>query len=112
MARLDLDQVIDKIDINAIVAKVDLDQVLDKVDVNSIVERVDIDGLVQRTELGSLVAQAGAGVATEALDAVRSVGVGMDGFVHGIVDRLFGRRDKPMPAGPPLLVGADVPVAS
>ena len=52
--------------------RVDIEALLDRVDINEIIDKVDIDGLVERTEIGSLIVRSTSGVATEALDAVRS----------------------------------------
>ena len=62
------------------------------VDVNAILERVDIDALVERTELGAIVASAGSSVASDVIDSARSAGVGLDSFVHGLVDRILRRH--------------------
>ena len=66
--------------------RLDIGQIVDEVDLNALLERVDVDALVERTELGSIVARSGAGVAAKALDVVRSLGVGLDSFVHGWVE--------------------------
>ncbi len=73
-------------------------------DVNSIVQRVDIDSLMTETELGSIIAQSTSGVASQALDSVRSQGVGLDGFISRWANRLTRRDPAELPAGPPLLV--------
>ena len=54
------------------------------------------------TELGAIVASAGSSVAAEVLDSVRSAGVGLDSFVHGLVDRLLRRSTSVN--GPALLL--------
>jgi hypothetical protein len=74
------------------------------VDVNAILERVDIDALVERTELGAMVASVGSSVASDVLDSVRSAGVGLDGFVHGCVDRVLRRKESAGMAGVTVLV--------
>ena len=76
---------------------------MENVDVNAVLEKVDVEGLVARTDLGPIIAHAGAGVAAEAVDGVRSVGVGVDLGIHRLVDKILRRRG-PGPAGPPLLV--------
>ncbi len=82
--QMDLNPVIERLDLDAIIAKVDLDKVL---------ERVDVDRLMERTELGPIIASASAGVASEAVDAVRSAGVGLDSFVHRWTNRALRRGD-------------------
>ena len=70
----------------------------------SVVERVDIDQLMSETELGTIIAQSTSGVASQALDTVRSQGVGLDGFIAKWANRLTRRDPAELPAGPPLLV--------
>lgn len=109
--RVDVGAVVDAIDINAILARIDLGAVLEHIDIQAVIEkvdiaevvaRVDVDDLIARTELGAIIAQSTSGVASQALDAVRSQTVGLDGFTDRIVNRALRRRS--VPAGPPLLV--------
>lgn len=109
--RVDVGTVVDAIDINEIITHLDLDAVIDridiqavveKVDIAAVVERIDVDDLISRTELGAIIAQSTSGVASTALDAVRSQTVGLDGFTNRIVNRTLRRRS--VPEGPPLLV--------
>ncbi|HEY1278405.1 MAG TPA: hypothetical protein VGF22_01940 [Acidimicrobiales bacterium] len=112
LARVDIDALIDRIDLNAVldrvdpdrlVARLDMDGLLARVDVNELVKRIDLDAVVARTDLEGIIARSTSGVATQALDAVRSSGVGLDGFVQRWVDRVLGRHGD-RPAGPPALV--------
>ena len=104
LSRMDVDALIERVDVQALVKRLDIGQIIDEVDVNALLERVDVDALVQRTELGDIVARSGAGVAAKGLDVARSLGVGLDSFVHRWVDRLL-RRDPAALPGPPLLIG-------
>jgi hypothetical protein len=105
MARVDVGALLERVDLDALLARVDLDALVGRLDINAIVRRLDIDELVANTELGSVIARSTSGVASEALDAVRSQGVGLDNFLDRWVNRI-GRRDpSTTPAGPPLLVG-------
>jgi hypothetical protein len=99
--RVDVNEVVSRVDVTEIVERVDIEAVLDRVDLNEIMEKVDIDGIVERTEIGSLVVRSTSGVATEALDAVRSRAVGIDSTMTRIVDRLRRRRG-PRPVAPGL----------
>jgi hypothetical protein len=54
--RLDLDRVIARLDIDAIVNRINLDRVLERVDVRAIVERVPVDEIVSRLDLDAIVA--------------------------------------------------------
>lgn len=105
IAHVDIDAIIRRVDIDAILQRVDIAAIMDRVDVNAIVQRVDIDALMTQTELGSIIAESTSGVATQALDTVRSQGVGLDGFVARWANRLVRRDAAALPPGPPLLVG-------
>jgi hypothetical protein len=98
LRRIDVNELMERVDVNELVGRVDVEALIERVDVNELMEQVDVDGIVERTELGSLVVRSTSGVATEALDAVRSRAVGIDTTVARIVDRLLRRR--PGPAGP------------
>ncbi len=102
--RVDVEKIVDRVDVEKIVDRVDVDRIVSRVDVNSIVQRVDIDSLMTETELGSIIAQSTSGVASQALDSVRSQGVGLDGFISRWANRLTRRDPAELPAGPPLLV--------
>lgn len=102
--RVDVERIVDRVDVEKIVDRVDVDRIVSRVDVNSIVQRVDIDSLMTETELGSIIAQSTSGVASQALDSVRSQGVGLDGFISRWANRLTRRDPAELPAGPPLLV--------
>lgn len=94
MMQIDLNPVIAKVDVNALMAQIDIDQLLERVDVNS---------LMERTDLGPIIASASSGVVSEAIDGVRSAGVGLDSFVHRWADKVF-RRPAGRALGPPMLV--------
>lgn len=103
--RIDVQALVDRVDLDALLDRIDLNALLEKVDVQRLVERIDVDALVERTEMGSVIARTGAGVASKALDVMRSQGVGLDSFLDRWADRLLRRRGAPAaPLGPPLLV--------
>jgi hypothetical protein len=110
--RVDLDKLLDSIDLNALLGRLDLDAVLSKVDINALVQRLDMDALVANTELGSIIAESTSGVASHALDAVRSQGVGMDNFIGRVTNRVMRRDPAELPAGPPLLVDGQLALPS
>ena len=92
-------------DLNALLARVDLKPLLDRVDVNELVQQIDMDALIEKTDLGAVIASSSGGMAAEALDAVRSGAVGLDGFVDRWVRRVI-RPKQPWPAAPPALLAA------
>jgi hypothetical protein len=109
---VDIDAVLQSIDMDALLERIDLNKVVARVDLNTLLQQVDIEALVQRTPMGSLIAQSGAGLAGKVLDAARGQGVGLDTFVHRWTDRVLRRRPDAMRRGPPLLVRAAEPVPS
>ena len=54
--RLDLNRVVASLDIDAIVGRIDLDRIVEHVDVAAIVERVPVDEIVSRLDLDAIVA--------------------------------------------------------
>jgi hypothetical protein len=54
--------------------------------------------------LGAIIARSTSGALTAFIDALRSQGVGLDGFIARWVRRIFPRRTQGWPEGPPLLV--------
>jgi hypothetical protein len=89
--QIDIQALLEQVDLDALLERVDVERLIDRIDVNALVQRVDMNALVQRTELGTVVSRATGGVAGEALDAMRSAGVGLDGFVQRWVDRVLRR---------------------
>jgi hypothetical protein len=102
--RIDLNALLEKVDLNLLLTRIDLNALLEDVDLNAVVQRLDMDALVANTELGSIIAQSTSGVASEALDAVRSQGVGLDNFIGRLANRVMRRDPEALPPGPPLLV--------
>jgi hypothetical protein len=105
LKKVDVDALLDQVDLNALLARVDLKPILARVDVNDLVQQIDMDALVQKTDLGAVIASSSGGMTMEALDAVRSGAVGLDGFVDRWVRRVI-RPKQPWPAAPPALLAA------
>ena len=98
--RVDLDAVLDQVDIDRVLDRIDLNGLLERVDLNSILQHVDVDALVEQTDLGAVIARSSSGVASDALDVVRSQAVGLDEFIARWIGRLR-RRPYTGPPGPP-----------
>ncbi|HUZ22529.1 MAG TPA: hypothetical protein VMV07_02065 [Streptosporangiaceae bacterium] len=98
--RVDVDAVLDRIDVDRLLDRVDVDCLLARVDLDPILARVDLDELLAQTDLGAVVARSSGGVASNALDVVRSQTVGLDEFIARWVGRLR-RRPYTGPPGPP-----------
>jgi hypothetical protein len=97
---VDLNAVLDQVDIERVLDRIDLNQLLAQVDINAVVDRIDLDGLVNQTDLGAIIARSSSGVASDALDAVRSRTVELDEFIARWIGRLR-RRPYTGPPGPP-----------
>jgi uncharacterized RDD family membrane protein YckC len=95
--RTDVNRLLDRTDVNRLLAHVDMDRLMADVDLNPILARVDMDELLAQTDLGAVIAQSSGGVASNALDAVRSQAVGLDEFIA----RWVGRLSRRPYAGPP-----------
>ena len=100
LERVDLNALLDQVDINQVLDRVDLNRLLERVDLNDILQHVDVDALVEQTDLGAIIASSTSGVASEALDVVRSQTVGLDEFIARWIGRLR-RRPYTGPPGPP-----------
>jgi len=98
--RVDVNQIVQQVDVNEVIRRVDVEAVVDRVDVNGIVDRIDFDALVEQTDLGAVIAASSSGIASDALDAVRSQTVGLDEFIARWIGRLR-RRPYTGPPGPP-----------
>jgi len=97
VAALDMNALLDRVDMNRVLDGIDPDRLVERMDLNSIVEHIDIDALVEQTDLGAIIARSSGGVASNALDVVRSQAVGLDEFMARWIGRLRRRRY----AGPP-----------
>ena len=97
VSALDVNALLDEVDLNALLDEVDLNALLDRIDLNAVLGRIDVDTLVEKTDLGAIIARSSSGVASDALDAVRSHVVELDEFIARWIGRL---RRRPY-AGPP-----------
>jgi hypothetical protein len=105
LQQVDLDALLARVDVDEVLRRVDVDALVGRVDVNAVAGRIDMDALVAQTDLGAVIAQSSGGMAADALDAVRSSAVGLDGFVDRWVGRVIRRR-HPRPVAPPALLDA------
>jgi hypothetical protein len=103
LTKIDLNTLLDRVDLDDLIRRVDVDAVLDRVDVNDLVKRIDVAALVEETDLGAVIARSSGGVMNEALDALRSQVVGLDRFIDRWVSRLL-RRKHPLQSAPSTLL--------
>ncbi len=99
LEQVDVNRLVGRVDVNAIMQRVDVGALIDRVDVNGLAGRLDVDALVGQTDLGSIIAKSTSGVASEALDVLRSQTVMIDQFTDRVVWRLE-RREGPRPRTP------------
>ena len=100
MSALDVNVLLDRVDLDVVLDRIDLDRLLRRIDLNDIVQRLDFDALIEQTDLGAVIAASSSGVASDALDVVRSQAVGLDEFIARWIGRLR-RRPYSGPPGPP-----------
>lgn len=98
--RTDVDRLLDRTDVNRLLDHVDVDRVMARVDLNPILARVDMDDLIAQTDLGAVIARSSGGVASNALDIVRSQAVGLDEFIAKWAGRLRRTCDARPPGHP------------
>ena len=99
--------VVERIDVNAVLAKVDVDALVSRIDVNRILDTVEVDELVGRVDmgavarealegvdLGAIIQDSTASIATDTLEAVRIQAMRADAFLARIVDWPLGRARR------------------
>jgi uncharacterized RDD family membrane protein YckC len=98
--RVDVNALLDRTDVNRLLDRVDADRLMAGVDLNRILAGIEMDDLLAQTDLGAVIAQSSGGVASNALDVVRSQAVGLDEFIARWAGRLR-RRPYDSPPGRP-----------
>ena len=106
LKQVDLNALLKQVDLNELLEQVDVNAVLDRVNINDVVARIDMERLVEQTDLGAIIARSTGGIATEALDTVRSGAVGLDRRIDRWVTRLLRRKDRG-PMAPRALLGPE-----
>jgi len=106
LKQVDLNALLEQVDLNELLEHVDMDALLDRIDINDVVARIDMERLVEQTDLGAIIARSTGGLATQALDTMRSVAVGLDRRIDHWVARLLRRKDQG-PLAPPALRGME-----
>lgn len=104
--RVDVSALLERVDVQALIERVDLNALLDQVDLNALIEHIDVEKLVTQTDFGEIIAKQTSGIASSAVDAVRSQTVGLDGAIDRGVWRLV-RRNAPRPEAPAQLGSAE-----
>ncbi|PHX61501.1 MAG: hypothetical protein CK552_00220 [Actinobacteria bacterium] len=94
--------------VNVVVDRIDLTQiVLDRVDIDAIVARANMDGIIDRVpmveianyiideiDLPKIIRESTGGIATDAVNAARLQSLSLDEFINKISDSIIFRRKK------------------
>jgi hypothetical protein len=105
VARVDVGLIIDRVDPATIVDRLDVDSVAARIDVERIVDRLDLvaiaRGVIDELDLPEIIRGSTETMAAETRDGVRVQGMRADRFVSHLVDRalLRGRGDGPSTSG-------------
>ena len=119
--QIDLTQVVlDRVDLDRVIASVDLDKAVERVDLNEVIDHVDIERIIAKLDLAKLslevidqidlpeIIRASTGtVASESVRVVRMQTIGADRAIAKVVDRLLRRTQGEQPDEPPAAPEAD-----
>lgn len=94
--RIDVNALLAKVDVDALVARIDVPRILAQVDVDELVGRIDVAAVAREAlegiDVGDLIQESTAGIATDTMEAVRVQAMNADDLLARGVDRLLGRR--------------------
>ena len=104
LERVDLDDVVARVDVGSIIERVDPATIVDRLDVDSVAARIDVEriidrldlvaiarGVIDELELPEIIRESTETMAAETRDGVRVQGMRADRFVSQIVDRALQR---------------------
>lgn len=97
------DEIVERLDVNALIERVDIDTLL---------ARVDIERVVQRAGIPDIIAESTGSVAESALDLLRRQLLALDVVLMRGVMRIMNRDEASLPAGPASLAGDGGPAHS
>jgi hypothetical protein len=101
VARVDVGSIIERVDLAAIVDRLDVDEIAARIDVERIIDRLDLvaiaRGLIDELDLPEIIRGSTETMAAETRDGVRVQSIRADRFVSHLVDRalLRGRGERP-----------------
>jgi hypothetical protein len=75
-----------------VIAQLDFVRIVQQVPIDDIVASLDIEAIVARIDLAGVIRESTANLTTEAVDALRSEGITLDGWVARVVDKALFRR--------------------
>lgn len=95
LARIDLQVLLDRLDIDAVLANVDIDALIARIDVDAVVARVDIDQIVGRVDIDRIINEVDIDAVVARVDIDRLMQrVDVDALVARIdVDQVVGQVD-------------------
>jgi uncharacterized RDD family membrane protein YckC len=95
--RLDVNAMLDRVDVAALVDRVDVDHLLDRVDVNHLLDRVDVNRLLDRVDVDALLDRVDVNRVLDRVDPDRLLArVDVDAFMDRVdVERLVQRAGIP-----------------
>src|SRR3712207_4917890 len=95
VARLDLDALVDKVDVSRVVDRVDLDAIAARLDLDALVDKVDVSRVVDRVDLDAIAARLDLDALVDKVDVSRVVDrVDLDHAVDRVdIDRVIARAD-------------------
>lgn len=76
-----------------VIAQLDFVRIVEQIPVDEIAGAIDVEAIVQRIDLGGVIRESTANLTAEAVDAVRSEAIAVDGWVARVVDRVLLRKD-------------------
>lgn len=114
LERVDLDDVVARVDVGSIIERVDLDAIVDRLDVDEVAARIDVEriidrldlvaiarGVIDELDLPEIIRGSTETMAAETRDGVRVQGMRADRFVSHLVDRALqrGGGERPSTSG-------------
>ncbi len=83
-----------------VIAQIDFVRVIEQIPVDDIAGAIDVEAIVARIDLGGVIRESTAGLTMETVDAFRSEGIALDGWLTRTVDKvLFRGRTRELDVG-------------
>ena len=96
--RVDLESVIAEVDLDAVVARVDFDAVVDRLPIDRVIDRIDLADLANQViaeiDLPGIIRESSGAMASETVLGVRAQGIEADEWVNRMVDRVLLRQRR------------------
>ncbi len=76
-----------------VIAQLDFVRIVEQIPIDDIAGAIDVEAIVQRIDLGGVIRESTMGLTTEAVDAVRSEAITIDGWVSRVIDKVMQRKE-------------------